>query len=247
MSFNFEFNTGEIIQCITPLAPIRSDANEASELETQVLYGQSCEVIERGIKSWVKVKIVADQYIGWTDKKHFSAELFSRPYILGQLIKEVVTVRGKQFLPFGSYLTDEEMTNLSDYGPQFQFSNSDIIRLASKWENAPYLWGGKSILGVDCSGYIQLLFAFFGIQLPRNASQQATLGKYVPFGEHHAGDAAFFINENGKIIHVGIIAENNHIWHASGMVRLDFFTCEGIVHCDSNVLTHQLHSIKRFF
>ena len=247
MTVDSDFHPGAIIQCITPLAPIRSEANEASELETQALYGQSCEIIERGTKNWIKVKIEADQYIGWTDVKHYCVELFSRPYTLGHLIQEVMTVRGRQFLPFGSFLTEGEKSGLSDIGPQLQFCSSDIIKLASKWENAPYLWGGKSILGVDCSGYIQLLFAFFGIQLPRNASQQAVLGKHVPFEEHQAGDVAFFINEKGKVIHVGIIAENQRIWHASGMVRLDFITNEGIVHSDSKNLTHQLHSIKRFF
>jgi len=91
MTVDSDFHPGAIIQCITPLAPIRSEANEASELETQALYGQSCEIIERGTKNWIKVKIEADQYIGWTDVKHYCVELFSRPYTLGHLIQKVMT------------------------------------------------------------------------------------------------------------------------------------------------------------
>jgi hypothetical protein len=129
MTVDSDFHPGAIIQCITPLAPIRSEANEASELETQALYGQSCEIIERGTKNWIKVKIEADQYIGWTDVKHYCVELFSRPYTLGHLIQKVMTVRGRQFLPFGSYLTEGEKFGLSDIVAICNF----VVQILSSW------------------------------------------------------------------------------------------------------------------
>jgi hypothetical protein len=159
MTVDSDFHPGAIIQCITPLAPIRSEANEASELETQALYGQSCEIIERGTKNWIKVKIEADQYIGWTDVKHYCVELFSRPYTLGHLIQKVMTVRGRQFLPFGSFLTEGEKFGLSDIGINCNFV-VQILSVGFEMGKCAIFMGGKSILGVDCSGYIQLLFAF---------------------------------------------------------------------------------------
>jgi len=111
--------------------------------------------------------------------------------------------------------------------------------------NAPYLWGGRSIFGLDCSGLTQVYARLLGFSLPRDAYQQAELGETIAFENQHYGDLAFFTNHLGKITHVGVIINQNQIIHASGMVRQDLLTSEGIVNTNTQKLTHTLAHIKR--
>lgn len=245
MATNSLWPSGRLLKCRTPLAPLRKEPGEGSELETQVLYGQACELIEIGEKDWIRIKILADQYSGWSDIKHFFDDSESGGVISGDLISRISTKWGDQLVPFGSVLTEEEARQVKVKGPNSNPSAENIILCASGWENAPYLWGGKSILGVDCSAFVQLIFSFFDIQLPRNASQQATEGREIHYGDHRKGDLAFFSNDANRVIHVGLLADYDIIWHASGMVRLDNFTQAGIIHKTLNKLTHKLHSIRR--
>ncbi len=235
---------GAIAECRTPMAPLRSDASEAAQLETQILYGETCDVLASGDGDWIKVRIKADGYQGWTDRKHFSPLVQSRFHFLTQLITPVKTSYGKQFLPFGSMLTQEEIQKTEKTGKLSAFSGKNPVEFAPLFENAPYLWGGKSILGIDCSGYMQLIFKACGILLPRNASQQESLGDPVDFAHRQSGDLAFFANDKGKIIHVGII-DDEGIWHASGWVHHDRLTSEGIIHFETGIITHRLASIRR--
>jgi cell wall-associated NlpC family hydrolase len=121
----------------------------------------------------------------------------------------------------------------------------NAYEIAKEYLNAPYLWGGKTPFGIDCSGLTQMVFRFLDINLPRDASQQADTGALVEFEDILPGDLAFFHNKDGKIIHVGILNGVDSIIHASGMVRIDKFTSEGIIHDESGVKTHQLNCIKR--
>jgi len=122
----------------------------------------------------------------------------------------------------------------------------EILDTAMLFVNAPYLWGGKSILGIDCSGLVQVVFSMYGQFLPRNAKDQALLGKIVPFlSEAKSGDLAFFSNAKGMIVHVGILADNSHILHASGSVHIDRIDSHGIFSEALGGYTHALCSIKR--
>ena len=116
---------------------------------------------------------------------------------------------------------------------------------AQNFLNSPYLWGGKSILGIDCSGFTQLVFSLCGIQLPRDAYQQEEIGEPIDLVSIKPSDLVFFINNKNRIHHVGIALGNKQIIHASGQVRIDNLTSEGIIHSTSKELTHQLYSIKR--
>jgi cell wall-associated NlpC family hydrolase len=123
---------------------------------------------------------------------------------------------------------------------------SGVIDVAKFYLNAPYLWGGKSVFGIDCSGLSQMVFRQFGIKLRRDAYQQAEQGELVGFlQEAKAGDLAFFDNNEGRINHVGIMMDNERIIHASGKVRIDAIDNQGIFNRELNRYTHKLRIIKR--
>ena len=120
-----------------------------------------------------------------------------------------------------------------------------LIEYAMLYLNAPYLWGGRSPFGIDCSGLTQMTYRLQGTEIPRDAQQQAELGKTLSFiEESQPGDLAFFDNSEGKIIHVGLILENNYIIHASGKVRIDRLDQQGIYNNEIRSHTHKLRLIK---
>ena len=122
----------------------------------------------------------------------------------------------------------------------------EMIRTAMLFMNAPYLWGGKSILGIDCSGLTQLVYSILGIKLSRNACDQAIQGMSVSnLFEAEPGDLAFFSNTEGKVVHVGILLDRNRILHASGCVHIDPIDAEGIYNEVLGRYTHHLFSIRR--
>jgi len=124
-----------------------------------------------------------------------------------------------------------------------------VIQQAQMLLNTPYLWGGVSAGGVDCSGFIQTLFRFIGIDMPRNASQQALKGKEAGFEEREAGDLAFFTMEpeTNKITHVGLVADNGRVLHVSGFLHYDELRPEGIWNIQRKEISHTLVCIKRYF
>ncbi|MCY7361282.1 MAG: C40 family peptidase, partial [Ignavibacteria bacterium] len=121
-----------------------------------------------------------------------------------------------------------------------------ITEIALKYLNAPYLWGGRSPYGIDCSGFTQMVYKFFGIRLKRDAYQQAEQGRTIDYIDHtQTGDLAFFHNEDGKIKHVGIILQHKKIIHASGCVRIDSIDHHGIYNHDKKTYSHNLRFFKR--
>lgn len=129
----------------------------------------------------------------------------------------------------------------------FSFNAENLNQVARRYLDVPYLWGGKSLFGIDCSGFCQQVFRQFGIKLPRDAYQQVEHGEVVGFlQEVVCGDLAFFDNEEGRITHVGMMLNIHEIIHSSGKVRIDKIDHQGIINSETGVRTHQLRIIKRY-
>jgi cell wall-associated NlpC family hydrolase len=167
-----------------------------------------------------------------------TTENFSFPIVMGSLLPEttatVFSLATQQF-----YL--ETLPQLA----KTNFSPRSLSIVATQYLHAPYLWGGKTPFGIDCSGLMQQVFKICGIKLPRDAYQQAALGNTIEFGEQKEGDLVFFAGETGKVIHVGLMIDNETIIHAHAYVRLDKLTAQGILNLKTNLYSHRLHSIKR--
>ena len=132
--------------------------------------------------------------------------------------------------------------------PKTKINKTDLVNIAYMYLHAPYLWGGRTPMGVDCSGFTQMAYRLNGISIPRDAFQQVELGTTLSFIEEaEPGDLAFFDNSEGLIIHVGMILENNHIIHASGKVRIDRIDQQGIFNKQLGEHTHKLRLIKQIF
>lgn len=247
--------------CNLAIIPLRSEPNDRSEIVSQILFGEHFEVTEE-LKQWSKVRMQYDGYEGWIDSKQFQVimesqynQLSQDKIVLNSDLIEYITAPNNQLIPIplGAVLSflqnssintnkyDFEGTTISEIKPK-----SNLINTAFMYLNAPYLWGGKTPFGIDCSGFTQMVYKLNGYKLLRDASQQAAQGEALSFiEESEPGDLAFFDNEEGKIIHVGIIMENNYIIHASGKVRIDRLDHLGIYNAEVNRHTHKLRVIKK--
>ena len=249
--------------CNLSIIPLRIEPNDTSEMVSQVLFGEYFKVLEMR-KMWSKIRLAFDNYEGWIDNKQFieiNEETYknletSNNYLAAELI-DFATDEKQQFLtiPLGANLPFYNHQNLLLNNTNYHYEGAvidekkgkdAIVEIAFKYLNAPYLWGGKSPFGIDCSGFTQMVYKLNGYQLSRDASQQAIQGEALSFiEESEPGDLAFFDNDEGNIIHVGIMMENNYIIHASGKVRIDRIDHLGIYNVDTGRHTHKLRVIKK--
>jgi len=242
------------------IIPMRNESTDQAEMINQILFGEHFKVLEIR-KKWSKIRLAHDSYEGWICNKQW-IEIDKDNYKL--LDKEISTITtdildiiSKDFhqpivigsiLPSfksGHALFNTEMYQFEGLTTQGFTKKDKLIENALIYLNAPYLWGGRSPLGIDCSGFTQMVYRLQGVDLPRDAYQQADIGTTLSFIEEtEPGDLAFFDNNEGKVIHVGIIMENNHIIHASGKVRIDRIDQQGIFNKEIGTHTHKLRLIK---
>lgn len=248
--------------CNLAIVPVRSEPSDRSEIVTQLLFGEHIEILERQ-NQWARIKIQFDDYEGWVDSKQYQViseanynQLSNEAVILNADLIDYITSSSDNLLlpiPLGaslSFLNNSEI-NISNFDFEGTKTSgikpkSTLINTAFMYLNAPYLWGGKTPFGIDCSGFTQMVYKLNGYKIHRDASQQALEGEPLSFiEESEAGDLAFFDNDEGNIIHVGIIMENNYIIHASGKVRIDRLDHLGIYNPELNKHTHKLRVIKK--
>lgn len=232
-----------------------------------MLFGEYVKILEKHEK-WLYVENITDGYTGWADIKMINPvtdSVFQKsrqqktnrllhPY---NIIYNTKTNQSK-LLPGGSVIHDLNGDEFSVDGEIWSLIEPDsfvcgkfvdvhrILETAKQYLNAPYLWGGKSVLGIDCSGLVQVVYSIGGYMLPRDASQQVVQGELVDFlSESMPGDLAFFGSEEGDITHVGILIDNASIIHASGWVKIENIDSQGIISSKTGEYTHQLRVIKR--
>lgn len=247
--------------CRLSIVPVRAEGNDRAEVVTQLLFGDHYEVLAAAENNdWLKIKIHFDGYEGWIDRKqhyHISEAYFNQVNNSDYKIctdltssilfsKHHITIVLGSILPISTneiFKVEEQLAFNGEAKSLSQRREFDFLKqVAFKYINAPYLWGGRSPFGIDCSGFVQNVFRISGYKLPRDAYQQADMGELVEATK--PGDLAFFAKES-KIDHVGICIGKDEIIHASGKVRVDRINDEGIKHADSGQLTHKLHSIRR--
>lgn len=242
--------------CNLGIVPIRLEPGDTSEMVTQALYGDAFKVLEQR-KKWSRIRLAFDSYEGWIDNKQYLeidsiayTEIIEAETCLSKDLIEFVTDNQNNLypIPVGSDLNGIKLLEHHFDGHVIRTiaPKTALIKTAFLFLNAPYLWGGKTPFGIDCSGFTQMVYKLNGYKLFRDASQQATQGEALSFiEESEPGDLAFFDNSEGHITHVGIIMEDHHIIHAHGKVRIDRLDHSGIYNIDNNIHTHKLRVIKK--
>lgn len=254
----------EYLVCCVGVSPMRAEPSHRSEMVSQQLFGEKSFVIERSA-GWVKIQLRYDGYQGWVQQSHvvqIDDDIYNKNEkgLTSEWINEVDYNGHIMYVPMGSSVSafkngmafwrkNSVHFKGKTWDPEEIKLNPKLIKqIAFKFLNTSYLWGGKSVFGIDCSGYAQMVFKFLNIYLPRDAWMQAEQGETVNFlQEAHCGDLAFFDNEEGKIIHVGILLNENEIIHSSGKVRIDKIDTQGILNMETKQRTHKLRIIKRYF
>ena len=247
---------------IYPAAPIRRKPDHRKEMVNQLLFGESVEVLREKGSLWLKVRSLHDNYEGWITRSlvHFVEPPLAqvRPALVTSDLLTPVQIRERiMHIPFGSSLPFFE--NGKGMIGDIEFSGqliawdrnkqedrlAAVLQLGEKWMQAPYCWGGRTILGVDCSGFVQILMKMVGIDLPRDAWQQAQEGEVIEkFKEAIPGDLVFFDNKE-DIVHVGILIGNDRLIHSSGQVRIDRIDKRSVIHAGSGKRMQQLKAIRR--
>tara|TARA_B100000809_G_scaffold266760_1_gene331257 strand:+ start:3875 stop:4645 length:771 start_codon:yes stop_codon:yes gene_type:complete len=249
--------------CNLSIVPLRSEPTDRAELVSQILFGEHFKVLEIR-KSWSKVRLAFDKYEGWIDNKQYLQfkqetyeELEKNPIVLAGNLIDFISNENNELMtiPIGANLPNFDNKNFSIEGEIYSYEGDtlrdekgkdNIINTAFLFLNSPYLWGGKTPFGIDCSGFSQMVYKLNGYTLLRDASQQASQGEVLSFiEESEPGDLAFFDNDEGLITHVGIIMKDNYIIHAHGKVRIDRLDHSGIYNVDTRRHTHKLRVIKK--
>ena len=248
--------------CALTAVPIRKEANHRAEMVSQLLFGESVEKIAEE-NNWLKIKCAFDNYEGWVEKNCLQLITVNIP---SNFRKKIVSGISKIYLDdenisisivSGSeiYFYDNQVWlngkpnkfvgDVVDYDFENKFLNKEkLLHNAFSFLSTPYLWGGKSLYGTDCSGFTQTVFKLAQIKLPRDAWQQAEIGNLVSFEKKQNCDLAFFKNDKEKITHVGICLDENKIIHCSIQVRIDKLDEKGIWNEALQQYTHQLAFIK---
>lgn len=251
------------------VVPVRTEAREGAEQSTQMLFGETCTVLEQKPR-WNRIKLHLDGQEGWVDAKMitpmsaaeykgYRADYKKSAQVVFPMVYAVSENNGQTIpLTAGTRLTKYQDGRFEVLGVGFRIDASmvvtkplelneqNLLQTVRFFLNVPYLWGGKNAMGMDCSGFTQTIMGLFGRKLLRNASEQATQGRRVAgLKKAKAGDLVFFDHEDGKVSHVGIVIDPERVIHCSGRVKVEKIDNAGIFSAELGGYTHHLVSIRR--
>ncbi|MDO5511036.1 MAG: C40 family peptidase [Weeksellaceae bacterium] len=243
--------------CRIAVTPMRAEASHRAEMVSQLLFGEACEILHEA-GDWLQVRGLYDDYEGYVDVKALAIVGDNDDAAFDAFTADVCNLLiaddGPHILPLGTpvpsmargFAMGKQLENNYVYeGEYFLPENVNVVETAHMFLNTPYLWGGKSSFGIDCSGFVQQVYKLHGVKLPRDAWQQAAHGEVLSFLEEGvAGDLVFFDNEEGKITHVGMLLEDRQIIHAHGKVRIDVLDHGGIFNRETKKHTHKLRFLR---
>ena len=235
--------------CLQSWAPLRALNSSKGEMVSSLLFGETCTVIQV-VGEWLQVRCDHDAYEGWIPELYLS-NLRGIEVDSWQTVREVgafylgedgdvIALSPGARIP-GERLLIEGKTYYYRIG---KFLIAGAAAVAKAFLNTPYLWGGRSIWGIDCSGLVQAVGSLMDLSMPRDAHQQATVGKSCLWEHRQPGMLAYFSNAEGKVVHVGVLLNDDRIIHAYGKVRIDQLTTEGIVNANHGALTHKLCDLR---
>lgn len=250
------------------IIPVRAEARESAEQNTQILFGETFEVLEQQPK-WHRVRLHSDGQEGYIDAKMCTLmkgeefQTYSKALETAAMVAfpmtYAVSENNGQTIPLtaGTKLANYQNGRFEVLGVGFRIDPSMVITAPRELNqeyllqtvrfflNVPYLWGGKNALGMDCSGFTQTIMSLFGKSLLRNASEQVTQGEEVSLDQAKAGDLAFFDHQDAKISHVGIVIDPERIIHCSGRVKVEKLDTTGIYNTELGDYSHHLVQIRR--
>ena len=251
------------------VVPVRTEAREGAEQSTQMLFGELCTILEQ-IPRWNRIKLHSDGQEGWVDAKMISPMNTEEEQSYRAALKDTAVVampmayavseNNGQTIPLtaGTRLTHYKDGRFEVLGVGFRIDPSmvlaaplemnqeNLLQAVRFFLNIPYLWGGKNAMGMDCSGFTQVVMSLFGKSILRNAGEQVTQGRAVAKLENvQAGDLVFFDHEDGKISHVGIAIDAERVIHCSGRVKVEKLDKTGIFSAEQGAYTHHLAAIRR--
>lgn len=244
--------------CHLSIVPIREESSHKSEQISQLLYGELCFIIKKE-DDWCYIRTDFDDYEGWVEARQLtpmSEAIYEEikkilPRYASDMV-DYVQVSDKEYdlLPIciGATVSNAPfMGHLFAGEVQRKVLRKNIVEIALRYLNAPYLWGGKSPFGIDSAGLVQMVYKLIGIRLQREVSLQydSIKNDVNSLQEAEVGDLLFFTNNVGRIVHVGILIQSGYLIHAYGKVRVDRIEPEGIYDVDTQKITHSLYAIKR--
>ena len=262
--------------CIHSAVPVRREPAHTSEMVTQILFGELYRIIDKennwlhihlifdDYEGWIHSlqshAVSEPEFIRLAESETAVTRDLVHPlsHKNHQTIFPIVAGSSLPGLAEQRFQIDHEVFffdgTISSASPPVQTDDSlnlqkirqDIMNDAMIFINTPYLWGGRTPFGIDCSGFTQMVYKLQKIKLLRDAVQQSTQGEVISLlAEAESGDLAFFDDEEGKITHVGLVIDHSKIIHCSGKVRIDALDHEGIYDQDLQKYTHKLRLIKR--
>ena len=250
--------------CRVAVIPIRKEPREQSEMISQLLFGEYFN-IEEIVEKWLKITTHFDHYTGWIDRKfYYEANLEKgmenpmQPVLYSKIAEIEMPDGSSQLIPAGSSLPNFNPTNREFiignqkfrisplFGEILHPASQTVYETARQFVNTPYLWGGRSVFGFDCSGFIQTVHKIHGIPLRRETNQQVLSGHVISaLKDTVPGDLAFFCSDEGKVNHAGMVLADSQIIHCSGWVRVDRLDEKGIFNRERGEYTHMLKEVRR--